>query len=390
MRRNIVAVTCRRVRRLGTYGHRLLETNRQHQWDDFPHDLLDALRKQTRAYLRGRTGGAAVGQNPNRNWWPNTCLLSGLLAAYGVRHDADDLRAATTHVYRLLGSDGGVAEPIGSVDQCWVGYALLEFHQLTGDDSVRKAADCLAQFLMEQHARTTSGTLPYRQAQPEVVLSDGLAFACPFLARYARVAGSTECADLAVAQLSEFLDTAIDRYSGLPFHGYVVGGTPNLGVAGWARGCGWLAVALADTLLWLPPEHPGHGRLVVALSSLIESLSRYHSASGCWHWAVTNPVTYDDTSGTALIGCAVERMLQLGAAEQRWAQVSERALRGVSQNTTAHGFVYQSQAECGPGPGFYPSLFCRTTWAQGAATAHCALYVARILGPASGHQREGL
>ncbi|MFO7639366.1 MAG: glycoside hydrolase family 88 protein, partial [bacterium] len=88
----------------------------------------------------------------------------------------------------------------------------------TSRERYRVAAQRLVEWLLESHPRSSTGTLPYRPEEPNVLLVDTLGMICPLLTRYGERYEKPEAVALAKKQLREFLDHAVDARSGLPFH----------------------------------------------------------------------------------------------------------------------------------------------------------------------------
>jgi len=344
-------------------------------------DYFEAIRGAARRQLAETTGqkprsallrrnGSPNARDPNS--WHNACLAWGLVAAYRTFRDEPDREAVLRFLEDLIDSDGAFRRPLTQVDQCMIGYPWIDAFEDSGHERHRKAIDRLARFLLDDHVRTASGTLPYTDRVPSLVLVDTLAMVCPFLARYGNCFGVSEATDLAIAQLDEFLDHGLHEKSGLPFHGFAVGGADDLGVIGWARGTGWLAMALADTLTSLPPDHAARPRLAEAMGDLAGAVKAFQLDDGVWRWAITVPDGPVDTSGTAMIGYAIERAVASGALDASWTNVSEKALTAIVRNTRDDGRVDRANGEC-LGVGLHPFKNGPAPWAQGPAVALTAL-----------------
>jgi len=199
-------------------------------------------RPRTLLWIRDRVSGGLE----TRDSWPNAVLVQALIES-GHTSDGDIER----YWDELIDTDGAWLKPPELLSQCMVGTSLLEWHERTGQARYRVAAQHLVDWLLDSHVRSSSGTLPYRPEEPEVLLVDTLGMICPLLARYGLEHDNLEAIALAKRQLLEFLDYAIDTRSGLPFHAYRVDLGSNheaFGLAGWGRGTGWLALGLAGTL----------------------------------------------------------------------------------------------------------------------------------------------
>lgn len=91
-----------------------------------------------------------------------------------------------------------------------------------------------------------------------------------------------------------------DPDSGLFFHDV----EPTTGVRSattWARGNGWVILALADTLRLCPRELPGWSEVLSSYRRLATALLRHQHACGLWRIMLENPEAHLETSGSAMI-----------------------------------------------------------------------------------------
>ncbi len=337
---------------------------------------LDALAPATPTGLSSRSrleeALSANRKSSAVNRWPNACLAAGLLATMQAGPGDPETQAVLQRFGdRLVAADGRLREPLRSVEQAMIGPLLLDLSKRPGGERFGKASTQLATFLMSGTAHSRTGTLPYDPERPETMLADTLAFACPFLAGYARDFAQPAAAALAVRQLVEFTDRAIEPTSGLPWHAYDSGTGAGYGALGWTRGTGWYAVALAETLAALPEGDPAHARIAELLRRLYGSVAPRQQPDGLWRWCLSVPDGGEDTSGSALLVWAFERGAVAGALPVEAASVTAKGLEGIVRRTDQRGVVGQALGEC-QAVGHYPRVFGAYPWAQGPATAALA------------------
>jgi len=336
--------------------------------------LVQAGPKGTVAPRRGGNGHAADPAIVNR--WPRACLALGLLTAYRHFRQEDDLGAVVAFADAIVDGDGALVPPPGDVGACMTGPALIELFEQAADARYRKAAGAATRFLLDSHVKTPHGTLPYDPRLPSLVLVDTLPMVCPLLARYGVRFEVPEATQLAIAQLREFLADGRSARSGLPFHAFQVDGPAELGMVGWTRGTGWLAMALVDTLAALPNDHEARSELAAATAALAQAVRPFQTENGLWRWAVPAPGGLLDTSGSAMLGYAMAKAVELEVLDGSWWDVAERAAAGVASLTRADGTVDKAQGEC-IDVGLYPATSGPGPWAQGPAVALAALVLAR-------------
>jgi rhamnogalacturonyl hydrolase YesR len=87
-------------------------------------------------------------------------------------------------------------------------------------------------------------------------------------------------ADHAATELAAYLDK-LQQPNGLFFHA-------DVSHHFWGRGNGWFAVALAEVLSSLPPDHPKYARLMDGYKKMMGALKTYkrHPASGVSSWTI--------------------------------------------------------------------------------------------------------
>jgi len=104
-------------------------------------------------------------------------------------------------------------------------------------------------------------------------------------------------ADRVATELAAYLDK-LQQPNGLFYHADV---SPHY----WGRGNGWFAVALAEVLRSLPPDHPQYARLMAGYKEMMASLKKYQAPSGLWRQLVDNDQAWDETSCSGMFTYAM-------------------------------------------------------------------------------------
>jgi unsaturated rhamnogalacturonyl hydrolase len=112
--------------------------------------------------------------------------------------------------------------------------------------------------------------------------------------------------------------------SGLFAHSYSEVSRSTNGVH-WSRGCGWAALGLAETLRWLPGDHPGTPLITAALVHLATTLRACQAGDGHWHVVADVPTTPTEASASALIAEAVSVGLEVGALDGTFQPMRDHA-----------------------------------------------------------------
>jgi unsaturated rhamnogalacturonyl hydrolase len=246
---------------------------------------------------------------PFRVWaFGEAVALRGLLAASQATGDCEPLG----FVRALLGAYVGRGVGRSPEEHVAPGAELLLLHALDGDDVWIDAARALARL----YTSTPIGPNGVRYLRPDLpgwrrqIWVDSMDGAPPFLARLARVTGDESYASDAVRELLGYARLLQDEHSGLLVHGF----EQSCGTNGqhWARGNGWAAMGLVETLVSLPPATPHAGELQQRLVALLDGLAARQHASGLWPTVLDRPETPLETTLAAMTVCAIDRAREAG------------------------------------------------------------------------------
>ena len=237
--------------------------------------------------------------NPKAKWSYTTPLL-GLSMMRLADHVGDDalrtygVRTATSFV----ASDGSIPAYKKSeynIDLVAPGKVLVRAWA-DGDRSpaLRTAIESLRD-QMRTHPRTSEGGFWHKKRYPGQMWLDGLFMASPFLAHYGQAFGERALFDEVAKQIILMDKHAFDPASGLHFHAWdearqqpwankETGDSPGF----WSRAGGWYAMAIVDTLEYLPADHPELPKIHEIMNRVAAGVARWQDpATGLW-WQVTD------------------------------------------------------------------------------------------------------
>ncbi|HVT83008.1 MAG TPA: glycoside hydrolase family 88 protein, partial [Phycisphaerae bacterium] len=216
---------------------------------------------------------------------------------------------------------------------------LLMLSQQSKSDKYLKAADELAQQFAGQ-PRNPDGGFWHKKIYAHQMWADGIYMACPFLSEYAYLSNQPKYGDEAATQIILFANHAIDPKTGLVYHGYDdsktqswadknTGLSPNF----WGRADGWYAMALVDTLDYLPAKHPQRGAIIKILQTLAGGIEKVQDKdTGVW-WQIldkpTAPGNYREASASCMFVYALAKGARLGYLEPHFADVARRGYGGI-------------------------------------------------------------
>ncbi len=141
------------------------------------------------------------------------------------------------------------------------------------------------------------------------------------LGRAFRLTGETRYLDL----LTRFLLAArTQQDDGLFWHAR---STPWF----WGRGNGFAALGYAETLTYLPEDHPDRGALIAQHVRHLEALRARQHASGMYPQVLDTPGAYHEFTATCMTGYAMARALRRGWLDASYRDSVDRAWRGVTE-----------------------------------------------------------
>jgi len=226
-----------------------------------------------------------------------------------------------------------------NIDRINPGKPLFYLYEKTGDEKYRKAIETLRQ-QMREHPRTSEGGFWHKKRYPNQMWLDGLYMGAPFLAQYAKVFKEPVLFDDVIRQFVLMEKHARDAKSGLLYHGWdesrkQTWADPETGrsPAFWGRAMGWYAMALVDTLDFVPLEHPRRGELVAILQRLAEAVTRVQDTrSGVW-WQVLDQGgregNYLEASVSTMFSYALLKASRLRYIDAKYGGVGRRAYAGI-------------------------------------------------------------
>jgi unsaturated rhamnogalacturonyl hydrolase len=142
--------------------------------------------------------------------------------------------------------------------------------------------------------RTLDGGFWHKQRYTNQMWLDGIYMAEPFRAAMGQQMQDRNGTYADIARQFHLIDEHLfDAKSGLYYHGWdaaqvqpwanpVTGASSNF----WGRADGWYAMALVDTLDFIPTNHPAHAELLAQLKKFSDGILKWQDAdSGLW-WQV--------------------------------------------------------------------------------------------------------
>ena len=235
---------------------------------------------------------------PKARWDYTSGLFAHALRELGRETgDPEILRFSTDLVASFIAPDGTIAtyKPADfNIDMITPGRVVLGIYQDGGGERFKTAAGHLRAQLAGQ-PRTSDGGFWHKQRYPSQMWLDGLYMGSPFLAQYGKVFEEPAAFDDVVQQIILMDKHSFDAKTGLHYHGWdekraqswansQTGTSPCF----WGRSIGWYAMAIVDSLDFLPPAHPGVDSVKEVLRRVADGIVRYQDPNtGLW-WQVVD------------------------------------------------------------------------------------------------------
>ncbi len=269
------------------------------------------------------------------------CMLTALLAMTEITGD-DRYAAFVEQVADSFVQEDGSIDTFDPekhvLDDYNEGRILFPMYSRTENEKYRKAAKMLYGSLLKQ-PRTEEGNFWHKSIYPNQVWLDGVYMALPFLAMYQDRFGDGEIRDI-MKQLRVVREKMRDPETGLYYHGYDASrkafwADPATGLSRnfWLRSIGWYALALTDLIEIIPRGMEERDELAETLRELMESLSAFADPETGMYWQVVNRPgdkgNYLETSGSAMIACAMLKGTRLGALEEKFRNQGKKTFEGI-------------------------------------------------------------
>ena len=133
--------------------------------------------------------------------------------------------------------------------------------------------------------------------------------------------------------LTAFLfDAETQQESGLYWHG-------RNAHHHWGRGNGFAAMGLAESLTYIPEDHPDRARVLTKYVALMEAMRRHQEPSGMWRQVVDFPGTYQEFTATSMTGYAMARGVRMGWLDEGFRDTVALAWQGISERIEDSGKV---------------------------------------------------
>ena len=288
--------------------------------------------------------------NPNKWNYIDGCMITAVMSLYEMTKDERYFNFARDFIDYFVQEDGSIRTydvEEYNLDNVNATRNLFALYKKTGEEKYKKAMD-LVRTQLEKMPRTDEGNFWHKKIYPYQVWLDGLYMAQPFYMQYETEFNRMEkCLD-SIHQFENVVRLMKDPETGLYYHGYdekremywadpVTGCSPNF----WLRAIGWFCMALVDTTEAISETlYYEYRFLQKTLEDLVEALIPWQDESGMFWQVVNKPGVegnYQETSGTALIACAILKGVRRGYLPGKYREIGEKAFNGIVDRYLTEG-----------------------------------------------------
>ncbi|MHA6484935.1 glycoside hydrolase family 88/105 protein [Paenibacillus sp. strain BS8-2] len=213
-----------------------------------------------------------------------------------------------------------------------------DMYARTGDEFYRNTAVEYGEWIIDELVKTSSGAFQHGGEWHEQVWADTIFMVVLFFAKLAKMTGNRKYADVAVEQLLLHLQLLEDKETGVLFHGYHCDGH-HLSAARWTRGNSWIVVGTPLVLQELEGLCEIPEELLARYRKLVDAIITYQADNGLWSTIMDRPSYYQETSGSAGIGCGLAIAVRLGLLDDSYMGAASRVLEGVMGKIKENGEV---------------------------------------------------
>jgi len=276
-----------------------------------PARMFAELLGKAAGYCRGKGGSMHIVDFP-----------SGMLGTNGIVGGGIPIAAGAALANQYLGNSRVSLSFFGDGGANLAGLVCAdELAATTGDN---RYADLLVQ-TADRYRTTHDNGVPV-PSNPNYQVED-MFFTAAVLGRAFKLTGD----DAYLNILTRFLlDANVQQEDGLFWHDRR---TPFY----WGRGNGFAALSYAETLTYLPDDHPDRDAVLAIHRRHLQALRGYQHRSGMWRQVVNGPGSYPEMTVTCMVGYALARGLRRAWLDAGYTEMLTRAWQGVAARIDDHG-----------------------------------------------------
>lgn len=232
-----------------------------------------------------------------------------------------------------------------------IGASLIELQQRHPSPAFLDYINTTAEHLNYAEPRLADGTIARIWPHENTIWADDAFMAVSFLCRMGKFTGDDKYFDDAANQILKYTQYLWCPEKQIYYHCYHTD-VKEHGVAHWSRANGWIFMATADLLTYMPENHPKRQAVIDNFRMQAQGVARYQAQSGLWHQLLDKNDSYEEISGTAMFVFGMARGVKKGWLHPDYIYVAEQGTKGILSMMTEEGDVTNICV----GTGIMPSL----------------------------------
>lgn len=225
-----------------------------------------------------------------------------------------------------------------SLDRVNTGKILFNMYARTGEEKYKKALNLMySQF--EGQPRTKEGGFWHKKVYPHQMWLDGLYMGAPFYAEYAARYDKPEAFQDVINQFCVVARHTYDPATGLYKHAwdesreqFWCNKENGQSAHSWGRAMGWFAMALVETLEFVPVDEPNRDSLLAILDNVVKQIERYQDKkTGLWYQVLDRSGdrgNYLESSVSAMFIYSLYKGIRLGVVPATYMAVADKGFEG--------------------------------------------------------------
>lgn len=226
-----------------------------------------------------------------------------------------------------------------NIDKIAPGRAVLKLYELTGEEKYKKAAGHLRAQLHD-HPKTTEGAFWHKQKYTSQLWLDGVYMGMPFLTEYSNRFEDGHSLEEVIKEFELTYQYLRDVKTGNYYHGWDelkqqpwADAQTGLSPEFWARGMGWLAMALVDVLAMIDSsEVELRAPLIKMSQDLAKTLAQEQDETGTWWQVIDKPnqvANYREASASAMFTYFLASAIESQVISDEYLPMTQKAFQGL-------------------------------------------------------------
>lgn len=202
-----------------------------------------------------------------------------------------------------------------------------------------------------QHVTTAIGDRNGIKLNDGEIWADTLFMTVLFLNKMGHLYNRRDWIEEATRQVLVHIKYLYDKHTGLLFHGWTFHGNNNFGGIFWCRGNSWFTYGILEFLdVARETLDPGvYNYIVDTFRAQCDALRKLQAPSGLWHTVLTDPTSYEETSGSAAIAAGIIKGIKIGILDSSYEECAAKAIEGLCAQVDTDGTVLGVSAGTGMG-----------------------------------------